>query len=194
MKPWFSMLDWNSCSTLNEFFFAFTELDKYADYTFDNEIFIRITTGKMASSYHACPYEMNIQYPNGNIKTIPRLNKHNLILEMNKLDKKPIMKIIRFKDWDCTLEYAQYGNKRTAITLLGTGEELGEPIAVATVNMPDDILEEDEIYIKDYAENSGMEEALLNAGVIGPSLGFVVSGHIMIGKHKLLITKEDYGR
>jgi hypothetical protein len=104
------------------------------------------------------------------------------------------MKTIKFKDWTCTLEYGVYENGRTAITLIGTGEERGEPIAVATVNIPEEKLEDDEILIKNYSENEGMYEALLKAEIIGDFISHRKHRFVMIPKAKLLISKKQYAR
>jgi hypothetical protein len=101
-------------------------------------------------------------------------------------------KEIKFKQWKCTLEYAEYSNGRTAITLIGTGEKLGEPIAVATVNMPDNHMEEGEVAIKDYAENDGVLLALQKAGIVSEPKRFIPSVHVIIPVVKLLTTKKEY--
>ena len=84
---------------------------------------------------------------------------------------------ITFKNWKCKLKLAFYYNGRKAIKLVDAGT--GEPIATATVNMPDQILKENWVFIKDYSENEGMTDALIKHGIIKPdevsgaSSGFV---------------------
>lgn len=107
------------------------------------------------------------------------------------------MKTIKFKEWTCVLEYAEYGNRRTAISLIGApGTEYeGQPIAVATVNLPDEELAEGNVFIKDYSENEGIYDCLIDAGVIEKRIRFVVSGHIIVPECKLcdeiLVTTEQ---
>ena len=87
MIPWYSKLEWHSYSIINDYFKkSFTELDKFADYTFDNGISIRINTGRMALSKYSHPYELNILYPDGKLKIIPYLNRCDLRVEMEKLN------------------------------------------------------------------------------------------------------------
>lgn len=74
-------------------------------------------------------------------------------------------KLVRFKEWVCELQFGKYhGNHRTAIELVC--HKTGEPIATATVNVPNISLKENEVIIKDYSENQGMFQALFNAGVV----------------------------
>jgi hypothetical protein len=92
--------------------------------------------------------------------------------------------LVRFKEWTCKMNFAQYGNGRTAIELVDA--ETHEPIARATVNLPDAYLEDDEIFIKDWSENEGMVAALVRAGVVSESIGYEPSGFVMVDKCKLL--------
>jgi hypothetical protein len=93
--------------------------------------------------------------------------------------------IVRFKDYVCKIVFAQYSNGRTAIELVDA-EGWHEPIARASVNLPDAPLEDDEIFIKDWSENEGMVGALVRAGVVSESIGYEPSGFVMVDKCKLL--------
>jgi hypothetical protein len=102
------------------------------------------------------------------------------------------MKTVQFKKWTCTLDYANYANKRVAIRLMDANPEEPGVVAVATVNVPDRRLKDDEVIIKDYSENMGVLQALVEAGIVKDTgrtvqLGFV-HGHIC----KLLIDKQAY--
>ena len=85
---------------------------------------------------------------------------------------------VKFKKWDCTVAFAKYGNGRLAIQLMDAFT--GEVIAVASVNLPDEPMEADEIAIKDYSENEGMLEALMKAKVVSAPLRYVESGWVSI--------------
>jgi hypothetical protein len=66
-----------------------------------------------------------------------------------------------------TVKLSKYSNGRTAITLVEQNEEFGElPYAVASVNLPDVLLLENEVLIKDYSENEGMYEFLLTNNIV----------------------------
>ena len=75
---------------------------------------------------------------------------------------------IKFKEWTCFLEFDQYQNNlSTAISLIGLeGEYAGEPIATASVNVPNLTLPTDQVAIKDWSENEGVLKALVDAGVV----------------------------
>ena len=85
------------------------------------------------------------------------------------------MKTVKFRDWNCFVEWKQYSNGRPALTLRQI--ETGEPIAVASINLPHEALEPDEIFIKDYSENEGMLDALVKAEIIFPLHCRVPVGH-----------------
>jgi hypothetical protein len=90
-----------------------------------------------------------------------------------------------FKKWQCNVLLKQYSNNRTAITLEDAD---GEPIATATVNLPDEPLEKDEVFIKNWSENEGMLDVLITAGIIGPVIEEVPTGFVKAQKCKLLIS------
>lgn len=101
------------------------------------------------------------------------------------------MKTLKFKQWTCELEFRKYENQRTAIVLVGTGQFEGEQIAVASVNLPDEPMNEDEIAIKDYSGNVGMIDFLASAGVINPTpVRYIESGYVSIPVCKLLKTSN----
>lgn len=85
---------------------------------------------------------------------------------------------VQFKQWNCSIQKLQYGNGRIALKLIGNGNFYGEPIAVATVNLIDDATQPDEVVIKDYSENEGIYQALLDADIITPAHRFTQSGWI----------------
>lgn len=98
-------------------------------------------------------------------------------------------KEIKFNEWNCTLNYSTYSNKRTAIELIDA--EDGMPIAMATVNIPDASIESDEVIIKNWSENEGIREALQVAGIIGPTLRKIPTGFVLATVHKLLKDVDD---
>ena len=58
----------------------------------------------------------------------------------------------------------KYSNDRIALELIDT--EDGIPYANATVNLPDVLLEENEVLIKDYSENEGILDFLLTNNIV----------------------------
>ena len=91
---------------------------------------------------------------------------------------------VRFKSWNCTAIGTYYGNNRKAVKLVDT--ENDELVAVATVNLPDVDIPDDCVFIKAYSENTSMDRAMINAGIIKPfSLGHVESGYVNISLYML---------
>jgi len=81
-----------------------------------------------------------------------------------------------FLNEECNITFHQYSNGRIAIQLAVA--ETGEPMAIATINLPDERLLSDEVIIKDYSENTGMVDSLLAAGVINHPHRYVSSGWV----------------
>jgi len=95
------------------------------------------------------------------------------------------MKTIQFKKWVCVLKFGQYHNGRTGIELVS--EKDGSPVAVATVNIPDVYLDKDEVIIKNYSENEGMLDTLVNAKIVEPTGRKVHTGFVECDVCKLLV-------
>ena len=95
--------------------------------------------------------------------------------------------IVHFKDWKCYALGDYYANGRKAISLVDVID--GEPIATATVNLPDIDLPNDTVFVKDYSENEGMLNALVNAQIVKPFvLSTFKSGYIYISA--FILTKD----
>ena len=94
---------------------------------------------------------------------------------------------VNFAGYQCELSFGQYRNSAKAISLVSVTD--GSPVAVATVNVEDNPLEEffidlyhSHILVKDYSENAGMVSALVEANVVHPwsKTGSVTSGYVEI--------------
>ena len=95
-------------------------------------------------------------------------------------------KQVRFLDWLCDVNSEhKYDNDRTAITL--TDSEDGSPIMTASTNLPELPCGEDEVWIKNYSENKGIEKVLINAGVISKPIASTVTFGTTINKCRILI-------
>ena len=71
---------------------------------------------------------------------------------------------VKFKDWNCIIEWSIYSqNNNIAIKLLD--ENTKELVAVATTNTSEET-DRGKIQVKDWSENRGMWEALVDSGVI----------------------------
>ena len=105
---------------------------------------------------------------------------------------------VQFKQWKSRLVFAKYANNRTALVLTNAEsvEEYGytaapgtQLIAVATVNIPEEKLVKNEVIIKDYSENEGMIQVLMDAKVISEPLRYAKTGYVTCAVCKLLVTK-----
>lgn len=70
----------------------------------------------------------------------------------------------KFTTYKCKVSYSKYiSNQRISITLVDYDNY---PIAVATVNIPEENLDYNEVAIKNWSENEGILKTLINAGII----------------------------
>ena len=75
-----------------------------------------------------------------------------------------------------TIRKRNYSNGRPALELL-TAED-NYPYAVATVNLPDVVLGQNELLVKDYSENEGMLNFLVENSIVYPTSRGVQSQHV----------------
>jgi hypothetical protein len=90
----------------------------------------------------------------------------------------------RFRHYDVEVAYGQYGNGRLAVTLLDAHD--AGPVLTATVNLPEQPLEADEVYIKDWSENEGMLKFLQEHGIVVPTIKEVPTGYVTAHRCKVL--------
>lgn len=105
------------------------------------------------------------------------------------------MKKVKFLGEDCTIEFSKYLMKQeghdegqTVIQLVCPN---GEPMAVATVNIPEYPLNDGYVLIKNWSENEGIYGALRDAEIIGPQVGRLPTGYVDALICPLLIDPED---
>jgi len=73
---------------------------------------------------------------------------------------------IKFHKYTGHIVKQEYNNGRVALEMVGTGKHEGEPILVATINVPNEKLAKDEVIIKNYSENQGILDVLVMARII----------------------------
>lgn len=99
---------------------------------------------------------------------------------------------VKFKDLDCIIEWSLYlENDNIAITLLD--EKTKELVAVATTNTSEET-DWTKIQVKDWSENRGMWEALVDSGVIeSEPVDKITSYFVQVKVGKLTdVAKEDF--
>ena len=89
-----------------------------------------------------------------------------------------------YETYNVSLNIGKYGDGRTYLQLIDT--EDGEPVMMATVNIPGTVLEKDEVIIKNYSENEGVLEFLIENGIVSKPLRTVSSGWVTCPIVKLL--------
>ena len=80
--------------------------------------------------------------------------------------------------------FGNYANGQTAIKLFDMSD--GMPYATATVCVEDSLLKEDEVAIKDYSENAGILDSLIEAGIVNQPHAFIQSNFVKIPICKLI--------
>ena len=84
---------------------------------------------------------------------------------------------MKHKGKSLRVQYSKYGNGQNAILLNYASN--GQPYAVASVAI-DQLLQSDEVAVKNYSENEGILKSLLKAGIIATPHRFISSGFVQI--------------
>ena len=99
---------------------------------------------------------------------------------------------VKFKDWNCIIEWSVYlENNNIAIALLD--EKTKELVTLATTNTSEDT-DWGKIQVKDWSENRGMWEALVDSGVIeSEPVEKITSYFVQVKVGKLTaVAKDDF--
>ncbi len=89
--------------------------------------------------------------------------------------------MVGFMGYICDVQVERYATSNQAIRLLDV--EDGMPVAIATLNA--DGLDLDEVAIKNYSENEGMYETLLENGIIHSMHRELSTGYVTVPVCKL---------
>lgn len=77
--------------------------------------------------------------------------------------------IVQFQGKTLVVNKLEYPNKRIVIEF---AYKNGREHTVATVNLPDELIKENEVILKNYSEGEGAMESLIESGVIGKPLRY----------------------
>jgi hypothetical protein len=91
---------------------------------------------------------------------------------------------IKYHKGEAEVVFDQYRDGSPAIQLVTFDEGWPEPIAIATVWVPD--LGENEVAIKNYSENEGILQTLVNAGIVAAPHREMTNGFVTISICALL--------
>jgi hypothetical protein len=92
----------------------------------------------------------------------------------------------KYSKYNVVLSFNKYRNGRTQIELLDV-DEPGSCVMIATVNMDNVSLEEGEIIIKDYSENEGVLDFLIQNGITTRPKRWISSGWVTCPVVDLLV-------
>lgn len=85
------------------------------------------------------------------------------------------------EDIQVTVNIRHYNNGRPAIELLEIDPDYGPtPYMTASVNLPDVLLQPNEVLIKDYSENEGITNFLHKHNIVTPTNNWVRSGYVEV--------------
>jgi len=94
---------------------------------------------------------------------------------------------VNFLGYESEIRIGKYKTEdQTSISLIDT--EDGEPVAIATVCIPKVKVNPGEVIIKDYSENEGILDVLIEAGVISEPKRYIKTGYINCSVCDLLIS------
>ena len=94
------------------------------------------------------------------------------------------MKTINHNGFELIAQFTTYKNGQVAIKLTDNSD--GFPYTTATVCIEDDLLNEGEVAIKDYSENEGILNSLIESDIIDHPHAFIWTGHIRVPICKIL--------
>ena len=75
-----------------------------------------------------------------------------------------------------SIKLGKYANNRISINLIDVSDN--QPYAVATTNLPDVLLLDNEVLVKDYSENEGVLEFLTTNNIVVPTDRWVTCGFV----------------
>ena len=84
-------------------------------------------------------------------------------------------------------EVHQYPNGRLAVEYITEEDGYPESACIATINLPEEDIPYGYVIVKDYSENQGIYECMLDTGHIGPEENRAYSGFISAPVCKLLL-------
>lgn len=89
---------------------------------------------------------------------------------------KNALKNVVFRGYNCVVRLRQYPNGRHALELVEQGT--GQPVAVASVNLPDAPMTDEEVAIKNWSENEGILKVLIEAGIVSEPVRLMPTGYV----------------
>jgi hypothetical protein len=103
---------------------------------------------------------------------------------------------LKHLDEKCDLYMGRYDHNNTMA--LQYKDERGMPVAQPTVNVPHENILPSQVFVKNYSENEGMLDHLLEKDIVMEPERYVKSGHVevpvcYINTEKLLLDEQPVG-
>ena len=92
---------------------------------------------------------------------------------------------VQFKGWTCNVVKHTYSNGRPALQLYAVDD--GIAVAKATVNVPEIVIPDTLVLIKDWAENEGILNVLVSEGIVKDTGHQIQCGYVYANVCELLI-------
>jgi len=93
---------------------------------------------------------------------------------------------VHFAGFRCSVHLARYRYAPDQIAIQLRDEDSGEPVATATAALPEHTVPTNHILVKSYAENEGLLEALVGAGLVRDTGERVACGYAELAVCELL--------
>ena len=84
------------------------------------------------------------------------------------------------------VQQRRYNNGRTCLQVISAS---GKFLCTATVNLPEALVPEGHVLIKNYSENEGVLDALIKAKVIGEPIAEIPTGFVFVQLCPLLLSE-----
>lgn len=101
---------------------------------------------------------------------------------------------IQFLGYNCKVTFGKYRNNNNSkidrIAIMLIDAETKEPIADATSNLPTFPLKPYEVLIKNYSENEGILQALIDGGILKDTGITISTGFVKLNLCNLLVEPE----
>lgn len=103
-------------------------------------------------------------------------------------------KPIIFAGFKCNIVLETYQHKASdgtyRVAIILNEVDTDEQVAVATVNVPNEVLADNEVVIKDYSENEGMLHTLISAKIISVPERYTKTGMMPVCKLRIPFEKK----
>lgn len=95
---------------------------------------------------------------------------------------------MKYNKGEAELQWGKYGNGQTALQLF---DPSGEPLCTASVCLVNDQQAPNQIFIKDWSENEGVLQSLIDAGILSDTGFRIPTGYVEAAVCSILVEIEN---